>query len=152
MTSNVPVSRVSRAQRVVEARVGQHDADVGERRLGEHAGDVARRPARRSSAATSLNCTTVGGQRRVDLRADAARPGDDRAPSASSDHERLVDGAVVAPVEHEHLRPARDLAGEAQDEAVGVGGGQRDLPQRQPEPAGQLGADPRRVVARAASS
>ena len=41
MISSVPVSRVSRAQRVVEARLGQDDADVRQRRLGEHAGDVA---------------------------------------------------------------------------------------------------------------
>ena len=32
--------------------------------------------------------------------------------------------------------------------AVGVGGGQREAPERQPEPAGQLGADPGRVLGR----
>ena len=60
--------------------------------------------------------------------------------------ERLVDGAVVAPVEHEDLRAAGDVAGEAQHEAVGVGGGQRELPQRQAEAAGQLAGHPDGVL------
>ena len=63
-------------------------------------------------------------------------------------HERLVDGAVVAPVEHEDLLPVGGLAGEPQREPVRVGRARRDLPEREPEPAGELLADDRRVLGR----
>ena len=59
--------------------------------------------------------------------------------------QRLVDGAVVAPVEHEDLAPAGGVPGEAQGEAVGVRGAERELPRRQAEAPGQLAGDPRRV-------
>ena len=96
------------AQAVVEAGVGQHDADVGQRRLGQHARDVARRqPA--SSASRSLNSTTAVVSRRVAPAARHCPAAGDGTPVASSEIERLVDGAVVAVVEHQHLRPAGEL-------------------------------------------
>ena len=39
--SSVPVSRVSARKRVVEARLGQHHAAIGQHRLGDDAGDIA---------------------------------------------------------------------------------------------------------------
>ena len=101
----------------------------------------------RSSAATSLNSTT-----RVVSAAGTDGPtralaGDD-ARRRRQRGERLVDGAVVAPVEHEDLRPPGDRAGDPQREAVGVRRGQRELPVGQPEAPRQLLADPQRVLAR----
>ena len=128
------------AQRVVEPRLGQDDADVGEGRLGQHAGHVARRQ-RGAQRLDVVERHHPRGQCRVDLRPEAAGSGHHRAVGPE-DHERLVDGAVVAPVEHGHLRPAREVAGEAQHEAVGVGGAERELPRRQPEAPGQVAGHP----------
>ena len=68
----------------------------------------------------------LGGRHR---RADVALALDDVAAGVER-RERLVDRAVVAPVEDEHLRPPGDRAGDPDREAVGVGGGQRELPRR----------------------
>ena len=54
----------------------------------------------------------------------------------------LVDGAVVAPVVHHDLRAVREGTRPADDEAVGVGGGQRELPVRKPEAPRHFPADP----------
>ena len=132
----MPVSRVKRRSRPQEARFGQHDADVGERRFGEHGGDVAGREGlfeRRDV----VELDDLGRQVHVDRGADVAgtRAGD--AAGADGD-ERLVDRAVVAPVEDQHLGPPGDVAGDAQGEAVGVGRRHRDLPEGQAEAAGEL--------------
>ena len=63
--------------------------------------------------------------------------GDD-APVGVERRERLVDRAVVALVVNEDLRSAGDPPGEADREAVGVGRGHRELPERQAEPAAEL--------------
>ena len=97
-----------------------------------------------SSAGTSLKGDDDGGERGIDLRADGAVTGDD-PPAVVEGGQRLVDGAVVAPVEDEHLGPPGDVAGEAQHEAVGVGGRHRQLPERQAEPPVELGGHPQRV-------
>ena len=69
--------------------------------------------------------------------ADVVRPG--LRPSVLVERdERLVDGPVVAPVVHQDLGPAGDLAGEPDREPVGVGGGERELPDRQAEAAREL--------------
>ena len=100
----------------------------------------------RSSASTSLNSTT-----RV---VSSSGTGGPRFPSRATTcavaqrRERLVDRAVVAPVEDQHLRPSGDEPGEPHREAVRVGRGQRELPQRQAEAPRQLLADPERVLAR----
>ena len=72
-----------------------------------------------------------GGRGRIDRDPERARREATTRPSASSIDQRLVDGAVVAPVEHEDAPPPGDEAGDAQGEAVGVGGAERELPRRQ---------------------
>ena len=62
-----------------------------------------------------------------------ARPGRLTGLPVDQPHERLVDRAVIAAVEHQDLRPPGHGARHAQREAVGVGGGGRDLPERQAE-------------------
>ena len=85
----------------------------------------------RSSASTSFHSTT----RVVSSRGT----GGPRLPSAArrsravERRERLVDRAVVAPVEDEYLRPPGDVAREADGESVRVGRRQRELPPRQAE-------------------
>ena len=71
MISSVPVARVSSRSRVVEARVGQDDADVGQRGLGEHAGDVAlgERGFQRGGV---VELDDARGDRGVDRRPDVA--------------------------------------------------------------------------------
>ena len=88
----------------------------------------------------SLNSTTLVVSRGIDGRADRAGPSLHR-PITVEHGEGLVDGAVVAPVEHQHLRPSGEMTGEPDAEPVGVGRGHRDLPNRQPESSGQLLAD-----------
>ena len=82
--------------------------------------------------------------RQVNRRADVvgARAG----LAVDLDRERLVDGAVVAPGVDEDLRPAGDRPGEADHGAVGVGGGQRELPVGEAKAASELLADPARVL------
>jgi hypothetical protein len=55
----------------------------------------------------------------------------------AQDGERLVHGAVVAPVEYQDAGTAGDLARHPDREPVRVGGGERNLPQWQAEPFGQ---------------
>ena len=129
-----------------KARLRQHDADVRERRLGQHARDVAA-GERPPHALEVVELDDDGGLRRVDLRADVAGLLDGLAVLAD-DRDRLVDRAVVAPVEDEHLRAPLDLARDAQGEAVGVRRGQRELPVRHAEAAAQLLGDPDRVLGR----
>ena len=71
------------------------------------------------------------------------RPGRSGARSAvAAAHHHVVDGAVVAAVEHQQGLAPGHGAGPAQHVAVGVGGGGGDLPERQAEARGQqLAAD-----------
>ena len=99
-----------------------------------------------SSAGRSLNSTTrvvsegfTGGPR-LPLRGPTT-------PSRER-RERLVDRAVVAPVEDQDLRPLRHVPRQADGEAVGVGRRERRLPEGQAEPARELFADPDRVLGR----
>ena len=134
-----------RPQGVVVAGVRQDDPDVGHRRLGEDAGDVAlrQRPVERFDV---VPLDRLRRFRHVNRRADVvgARAG----LAVDLDRERLVDGAVVAPGVDEDLRPAGDRPGEPDHGAVGVGGGQRELPVGKAEAAAQLLADPARVLGR----
>ena len=82
-----------------------------------------------------------------DRRAEVALARHD-APALVERREALVDRAVVAPVEDEHLRPAGDVAREADREPVRIGGGERELPARQPEAPRELVADGECVLAR----
>ena len=130
------------AERVVEAGVGRDDADVGERGLREHAGDVAGRE-RGLERVDVVELDDLGGDRRVDRRSDVAGPR--LHPTVIEDPERLVDGAVVAPVEDEDLVAPGRVPREPQHEPVGVGRRHRDLPERQAETLPQLLADGDRV-------
>ena len=69
-----------------------------------------------------------GGLGRVDHRAHVAGSRERVGAVLVERHEGLVHRAVVAPVEDQHPRPARDLAERPQHPAVGVGGGERELP------------------------
>jgi len=62
--------------------------------------------------------------------------------------EDVVDGAVIAAVEHDDRVAARRGARPAQHEAVRVARAQRELPERQAEPARELARHPRGVLAR----
>ena len=88
-----------------------------------------------------------GGAGRVDRGADVARPGPD-LPVVVEDGEGLVHAAVVAVGEHQDPGSAGDLPGQPDRPPVGVGRRQRERPQRQAEPAGQLRADPLGVLGR----
>ena len=134
------------AQPLVEARLGQDDADVRQRRLGEHAGDVAGRE-RGFERVEIVELDDLRRQRRVDRRADVAGADADRAVLPQR-RERLVDGAVVAAVEDEDLRPARDRAADPDREAVRVGRAERELPEREPEAARELLPGPGRILGR----
>ena len=92
------------ADRVEVARLGQHDADVGERGLHQQAGDVALgEPA--VEGVGVVEGEDGRGDGHVDLRTHAARARDD--PVALEDGEGLVDGAVVAPVDRRRSAAGR---------------------------------------------
>jgi hypothetical protein len=67
------------------------------------------------------------------------------APVVAQRCERLVHGAVVAPVEDEDLGSSRDRPRETKREAVGVGRCERHLPIGQPKTTLKLLAHPKRV-------
>ena len=133
------------AQGVVEAGVWVNDADVGERRLGEDNGNVSSSelPLQRADV---VELDHAGRLRRMHGWAEVAAPGLD-APSDERG-ERLVDGAVVTPVEDEDLGPMSDVAGETDREAVGVGRRERELPDGEPKASMELARAPVRVVGR----
>ena len=100
-----------------------------------------------SSASRSLSSTT--------FVVSAGSTGGPTLPGANADRavvaqrrERLVDGAVVAAVEDEDLRPARDRAADPDRKAVRVGRAERELPERQPEAPRELLPGPGRVLGR----
>ena len=99
--------------------------------------------SRRSRASRSLNGTTAVVTATSTCGPSAPGPGNHPVPVEHG--QGLVDGAVVAPVHHRDPRPAGEVPGEAEHEPVGVGRRHRQLPRRQPEPPGQLLADPHRV-------
>ncbi len=70
----------------------------------------------------------------LDGRADVAGSGDDAA--LVQDGERLVHGAVVAPVKDQDAGAACDLARHPDREPVRVRGAERHLPDGQAEPLG----------------
>ena len=87
------------------------------------------------------------GERGIDRWTDALLAGHD-ATGGVEGHQGLVDRPVVAPVEHEDLLPVGGLARESQGEPVRIRCARRDLPQREPEPTGELLADDGRVLRR----
>jgi hypothetical protein len=119
------------------------DADVRQRRLGQDTGDVAGREL----ALQRLDVVPLDHPRRLlewNRRSDIAFTGDHR-PTVERG-ERLVDGAVVAPVEDEDLRPCRELPREPDREPIRIRGGERELPARQSEATSELFADPEGIL------
>ena len=137
----VPAGDLADRRRVAVG--GQHDADVGQRRFHEQARDVALgQPLVQRLEVVERDHRRGGGD--VGLRTEGAGARHDG--SGVVEHgEGLVDGAVVAPVHHRDPGPAGEMPGEAEHEPVRVGRGDGELPERQPEPAAQLGADPGRI-------
>src|SRR6266566_1551678 len=134
-----------RSKSAVEPGLGMDDSNVLQRRLRQHARDVAKAEL----ALERLDVVPLHDPRCLlerDRWADVALTRDHRRTVERS--ERLVDGAVVAPVEDEDLRPARELAREPDREPIRVRRGERELPARQPEAAGQLFAYPERILTR----
>ena len=98
------------------------------------------RPSRSLNSATRLVCVTSYGAPTLPSRLRAHR---------RTDHDqRLVHRPVVAVAVDEDPRPAGDRADDPDRPPVGVRGGQREAPRGQPEPAGQVGADPLGVLGR----
>ena len=128
------------AQRPVEAGLRVHDADVRERGLREHAGDVAvpeLPPERLDVVPLDHPGRLIERDRRPEVRLAL------HDPTVAERGEGLVDGAVVAPVEDEHLRPAGHVAREPDREAVRVRGGERELPALEAEAARPAPPPPR---------
>ena len=129
----------------MEAGLGMDDADVGHDRLGEHARDVAF-GERGFEGGHVVELDDAGRHRRIDGRPEVAGPGFDRA--VSKRHERLVHRSVVAPVEDQDLRPPGEVARQPDGETIRVGRGERGLPVRETETAGELLAQPHGVLGR----
>ena len=81
----------------------------------------------------------------VDRLADVA--GTAHALTVRADHDqRLVHAAVVAVAVEQDLGPTGQRPRQPDGPPVGVGGGQREAPAFEPEPAGELGAHPLGVL------
>src|SRR5262249_51208076 len=87
------------AERVVEARLRMDDADVRQRGLREDDGDVAPRQLTLERVEV-VELDDPSGEGRIDGGAEVPAPGANGSLSIER-RERLVDGAVVAPVEDE---------------------------------------------------
>ena len=122
--------------------VRKNDADVGHRGLGENAGDVVmlERGFERVEIVEFDNAGGFGG---IDGRADIAATRADHAIFEPG--KRFIHAAVVAVVEDEDFRTLRDFAGDSNGEAVGVGGGERELPVGETEAALEIFTDPEGV-------
>ena len=145
MISSVPVSRVAARSASWKPGSGQDDADVRQRRLGEHAGDVAvgELALERLDVVALDDARGLGERHR---RPDVALARDDAAVASSAD-ERLVDRAVVAPVEDEDLRPPGELARRAGSRS----GWRRSRSARTASAAGRSGASARAPTQSASS-
>ena len=136
----VPAGELPHA--VVVARFREDDAHVGQGRLHERDRNVTvSELALKAREVVELHdARRLGeGHRLADV--PLPRPHGAVGPERGK---RLVDGAVVAEVVDEHLRPAGDVAGEPDREAVGVRGRERELPPADAEPALELvGGDDR---------
>ena len=121
------------------------DAHVGQRRLCQDDRNVAvRKLALQRIDVVELD--DARGLRRIHGRAEIAAPRPDDA--VRERRERLVDRAVVAPVEDEHLGAPGEMSCEPDREAVRVGCGECELPGGDAEPPRQLRRDHERVLGR----
>ena len=133
------------AQPRMEARLRQHHADIGQRRLRQHAGDIALLQ-RRFQPRQIVELHDRGPEGQIIGLADQSPAG--HRPAIPEAQEGIVDRAVIAAVEHQHLGPAGDGAAPADDEAVGVGGRGGHLPEGQAELARQELAHHRHILGR----
>jgi hypothetical protein len=133
------------AELLVEARFWHHHPDVRQCGLGKHDRHVlVCELAFERLEVVELDHT--GGQLRGYGRAEAAAPRYD--VTGVEGCEALVDRAVVAVVENEDLRPARNVTGVAKDVSVRVGCAERELPEGKPETTRKLLAHNDRVLTR----
>ena len=122
---------------------GKDDADVGHGGLGEDASDVVMLESVFEGLQV-VELDDASGFGGIDGRADIAAA---RADNAVVERDKsFVHGAVIAVVENENFGALRDFACDANGEAVGVGGGERELPERKAETALEIFADPERVL------
>ena len=109
------------------------------------AGSISTRPRRRGRVRGRAPARSLYSATRVVVVGSTGAP---TLPSrltwwpCSSTDQRLVDRAVVAVAVDQDLRTAGDRAGQPDRPAVGVGGGEREAPQRHAEAAGQLARRP----------
>ena len=128
------------ANGLVVAGLGEHDPDVGQGRFEQDGRDVAV-GERRLEPVDVVELDDAGRLRDVDLRPDRAADRDDAA--VRSEHrDGLVDRAVVAVVVDDDLRATGDRAAPGAGPTDSRPRRQRELPRADPEPAGQLLADP----------
>ncbi len=124
------------------AGLGMDDADVGEDWFGEDAGDVLVREFR-FERGEIVEFDDAGGLDWINRRADVAAAG---AGDAVVERDvGFVHRAVVAVVEDQDFWALGDFAGGADGEAIGVGGGECELPVGEAKAAGEFFADPRGV-------
>ena len=118
------------AQLLVEAGLRQDHADVGHRRLAEHGGHVfaGQRPLQGLEVVERHRAAELG-----EVVGLAEQAGAMHGAAVAAANQGVVDRAVVATVEYQHHLATGDRTRPAQDEAVGVGGGGRYLPERQAE-------------------
>ena len=127
------------------SRVGQDDADVGHGGLSEDAGDVVVFEGG-FEGLQIVEFDDASGFGRIDGRTDIAAARADCGGVVIDDGgEGFVYGAVIAVVEDENFSALGDFAGDADGEAVGIGGGERELPERKAEAAAEFFADPEGV-------
>ena len=126
------------------ARLRQHDADVGKRWLHEHTCNIATRK-RLLERIDVVELNHTGSERRIYLRTKRSRTRNDCARFVEHS-KRFVDGAVVTPVHDDDLAATGEVPSEPQHKPIRIGCGHRHLPRRQPEPASEFAADPRRIV------
>ena len=139
-----------RAQRLVEARLGQDQPEVvGQGRLGEDEGDVAalQRPRQRLGVVERARSPSV--RRRSSAGRAPRGPARRRSSSSTSVWSKWP---VVVAVEHEHLVASGHDPGHADRLGVRLRGRERVLPLRQAVAAAELLGDDDRVLVRAAGT
>ncbi len=138
------------AKGLMVSGLGMDDADISHRGLRQNAGDIIGMKCGFERIHV-VELDDLGGDRGIDGRSDVSGPRACGAVGVKGD-ESFVDRAVIAPVEDQNFRAAGNLAGEADREAISVGGGERELPVGKVEALLQFFGDEDRVFARGASA
>ena len=129
------MARASFAQRFQIARLGQDHADIGHRRFGQHAGHIAF-GQRRFERSQIVEFDHHGVLAQIVNLPDQATPQFRHAITQIDKH--IIDRAVIAAVEHQHLVAPGDPPAPADHRTVGLAGARRDLPERQFEACRQF--------------